>query len=153
MEIVSCEDCGGCLLHRSSKAQIAELSRLINPIIYKKGELIFQQGAPVLGFHIIGQGKVKLFRRFKDGRKRLIKVAQEGDILDMAALQGSERRSTFAEALTECQICFISKEDFFFWIERYPAAAIDLILKLSQEIHWLQVELSRYLLLWGLERD
>ena len=141
MELVPCEKCAGCLLRRPSSGKAAELSGLVNQIIYGQGKLIFQQGAPIFGFHIVGQGKVELFRRFKDGRKRLIRIAQQGDILDTAALQGEGDRSTFAEALTECQICLVPKKEFFSWIGCHPEIGMDLIQRLSQEIRQLQSEL------------
>lgn len=141
MEIIPCGECGGCLLRRVSAECNAELAELVSRVIYREGELIFQQGTPVLGFHFIGQGKAKLFRRFKDGRKRLIQIAQRGDMLDMSALQRTRSRSTSAEALTECQICFIREEDLFSWVGCHPSVANRLIRRLSQEVRRLQVEL------------
>jgi len=46
---------------------------------YSRGEVLFWEGDPCSGLHIIEQGSVKLFRISPMGRQHIVRVLQEGD--------------------------------------------------------------------------
>jgi len=46
---------------------------------YERGEVLFWEGDPCSGLHIIETGSVKLFRISPQGRQHIVRVLQEGD--------------------------------------------------------------------------
>ena len=46
---------------------------------FERGEMLFWEGDPCAGLHIIEEGSVKLFRMSPQGRQYIVRVLQEGD--------------------------------------------------------------------------
>ena len=46
---------------------------------FERGEMLFWEGDPCAGLHIIEEGSVKLFRISPQGRQYIVRVLQEGD--------------------------------------------------------------------------
>ena len=57
---------------------LAELSHGIQLRRYDRGEIIFWEGDPCAGLHIIQHGSVKLFKTSRQGRELIINVFEEG---------------------------------------------------------------------------
>ena len=78
---------------------------------YHKGQVIYQQGSPVLGMHCVHQGKVKLAKVGGDGKEHITQLARHGDVLGFRALLSGGHYTTSAVALDDCVVCFIPRPD------------------------------------------
>ena len=79
--------------------------------VYQKGQVIYQQGNPVLGMHCLNQGKVKLAKTGGDGKEHITRLVQHGSVLGLRSLLGGGQYSTSAVALDDCVVCFIPRPD------------------------------------------
>ena len=58
--------------------------------VYKKGEIIFREGAFPAGIFYIIEGKVKKYKVDKDAREQIIYVANTGELLGYHAILSPE---------------------------------------------------------------
>ncbi|MCG3148707.1 MAG: CRP-like cAMP-activated global transcriptional regulator [Verrucomicrobiae bacterium] len=92
----------------------AEIS-LIEPLAarkeFRKGQLIFSEGAPTRGFYLVVSGAVKIFRIGPDGRERVLHVVEANESFAEAALFMTEYPAS-AEALAATVVIVVDKNSF-----------------------------------------
>jgi len=101
--------------------------------VYKKGEIIFREGAYPQGIFYILEGKVKKFKVDNTGKEHIIYVANTGELIGYHALLAEERYPDCAAVLEESMIAFIPKEDFLETLDRSPILIRRLLKNLSHE--------------------
>ena len=79
---------------------------------YKKGEILFREGAVPSGIFYIQSGKIKKYKVDREGREQIIYVASDGELVGHHAVLSEERYSDSAATIEDCVIAFIPKEDF-----------------------------------------
>src|SRR5215207_15964 len=62
-----------------SEEMLQEISGHMQLRGYERGEILFWEGDPCAGLHIIEEGSVKLYRISPQGRQYIIRVLQEGE--------------------------------------------------------------------------
>jgi len=80
--------------------------------IYKKGQVIFNEGNRPHGLYCIYEGKVKLSKLGNNGKEQILRMAKNGNILGYRAAVCNERYYCSATALEDSEICHISLEVF-----------------------------------------
>src|SRR5215212_4302362 len=78
--------------------------------VYKKGEIIFREGAYPSGIFYITEGKAKKYKVDNDAKEQIIYVANTGELLGYHAILDDGRYPDSAAALEESTIAFIPKE-------------------------------------------
>lgn len=101
--------------------------------VYKKGELIFREGAYPQGIFYILEGKVKKFKVDNVGKEYIVYVANTGELIGYHAILAEERYPDSAAALEESRIAFIPKEDFMETLTRSAILTRRLLKNLSHE--------------------
>lgn len=79
---------------------------------YKKGQVLFHEGTRPMGVFCINAGRIKVFHIGIDGKEQIIKVSGGGDLLGYKSLISEQLYGLTAEAIDDCILCFIPKEDF-----------------------------------------
>ncbi len=88
--------------------------------IYKKGQVVFNEGEHANGIYCIHKGKVKVYKLGDEGREQIVRLVKGGDVLGYRALLSGETFNAYAEALEESIICFIPKSHLFDNMEQNP---------------------------------
>lgn len=101
--------------------------------VYKKGEIIFREGAYPTGIFYIAGGKAKKYKVDKDAREQIIYVANTGELLGYHAILDEDRYPDSAAALEESKIVFIPKEDFLATLQQSEILSKRLLKTLSHE--------------------
>jgi CRP-like cAMP-binding protein len=112
--------------------------------IYKKGEIVFREGALPSGIFFIVEGKVKKYKLDQDGREQIIYVANTGELIGYHALLAEDRYPDSAAALEKSKVAFIPKEDFLAVLERSEILSRRLLKTLSHEFAVLANSLSLF---------
>jgi len=102
---------------------------------YKRKQIIFYEGHPVVGIYFIRSGKVKLYKTSLDGKQQILKIAQEGDVLGQASLFTEAPHSATAEVIDEASVCFLDKARFLTILHANPSVALKIIGRLSAELN------------------
>jgi ATP-binding cassette subfamily B protein len=90
---------------------LQELVRNFTPEYFKKGEVVFRQGAEGDKFYLIESGKLKA-ERWEDNTKEVIHYLREGDFFGEKALIETAARAADVVCLTDCHLFSLSKEKF-----------------------------------------
>lgn len=92
--------------------ELRKLSDERELITYKKGELIYREGAYPREIFMIDSGKVKLSKYNEDGRKLVTHLYNNGDFFGYLPLLENTQYKEDAIAFEDSKIYRISKEDF-----------------------------------------
>ncbi len=112
--------------------------------IYKKGEIIFREGALPSGIFYITNGKVKKYKVDKEGGEKIIYVANTGELLGYHAVLAEGRYPDAATTLEESTIVFIPKEDFLKTLAQSEVLTRRLLKTLSHEFAVLANSLTMF---------
>lgn len=109
---------------------------------YKKGEIIFREGAYPFGIFFIISGKVKKYKLDREGKEHIIYVANTEELLGYHAILSEDRYPDSAAAIEESRIAFIPKEDFLAVLNQSTILNKRLLRTLSHEFAVLANSLS-----------
>lgn len=102
---------------------------------YNKREVIFMEGDECGGLHIIRKGRVKLVRSSSTGKEQIIKILNPGDLLGFEVLYDAKNYTNTAVAMDDCELCFITRDNFFRILEKEPGVARKLIIAMGKELN------------------
>jgi len=74
---------------------------------FKKGEIIFQEGKPVLGIYFVTHGAVKVHKQWGTEKEIILRFAQKGDIFGHRGLGHETTYPISATAIEHVSACFI----------------------------------------------
>jgi len=120
-------------------ADLAEKERKIikersSVISFKKGDIIYQEGALPSGFYCLAIGRVVIYVKDNQGNQKILEHLHRGKYFGIISLLTNEPHSVTAQAINDCVILTISKEDFDLVINKIPRLAIDLSRTLSRRL-------------------
>jgi len=133
-------DCSECMnKERSLFAEISEQDRVkINNskvhCEYKKGEIIFKEGAIPTCLICLNEGKVKLYKEGIGGKEQIIRLAKPIELIGYRALFANEHYRASAIALEKSTVCLIDKNVVLDVIKSNPIIAIKIIKRLAIEL-------------------
>lgn len=112
--------------------------------IYKKGEIIFREGAYPDGIFFITGGKVKKYKIDPDGKEYIIYVANTGELIGYHAILAEDRYPDSAAALEDSTIAFIPRSSFLEVLKHSEILNKRLLKTLSHEFAVLANSLSLF---------
>lgn len=93
----------------------------------KTGELLFSEGEPCHGLHIVASGKVRIFKTSINGREQVLGINQPGEsVAELPVFDGGLYPAS-AAAVQETQIAFISQHDFQNYCLEHPQVALKVL--------------------------
>ncbi len=101
--------------------------------IYRKGEIIFREGAYPSGIYYLTSGKAKKYKIDGEGKEQIIYVANTGELIGYHAILSEDRYPDSAAALEESRITFIPKDDFLIVLQQSDTLSKRLLKTLSHE--------------------
>lgn len=100
---------------------------------YKKGEVIFREGAFAAGIYHLVSGRAKKYKADLDGGEQIIYVANTGELLGYHAVLAGENYPDSAAVLEDSRIAQIPREDFLLAVDRSDVLSRRLLKTLSHE--------------------
>src|SRR5215471_1390361 len=91
------------------------------------GELIFGEGEPCSGLYVIESGNVRIFKSSAGGREQVLSIDGPGSsIAELPVFDGGTYPAS-AEAITDCNLLFFSRQDFQALCLQYPQVALKVL--------------------------
>ncbi len=110
-----------------SEAVLAALAAACVERHYDRGQVIFLEGEPCAGLHVVAAGEVKIFKLSPQGREQIIHRIGAGDTFnDVAVLDGGPNPAS-AAALTDARLWVITRAEMQRLAQAQPALAWALI--------------------------
>lgn len=134
---IECRDCSArenSILGLCEVSELSSLSENKQCNIFKKGQVLFNEGNYAGGLFCINKGKVKIYKTGKDGKEQIIGFGQTGDFLGYRALIAEQPHSTSVAALEDTVACLIPKTEFYKLLEINPSVSKQLMKSLCLEL-------------------
>lgn len=94
---------------------------------FRAGELLFSEGDPCNGLHIISSGKIRIFKTSVSGREQVLAVNVPGESLaELPVFDGGPFPAS-AMAIVDTEIAFISRTDFHAYCLEHPEVALKVL--------------------------
>jgi CRP/FNR family transcriptional regulator, cyclic AMP receptor protein len=116
-------------------AAVERLAAITAPSTYPKGATLFVEGQSPRGVFILCSGKVKLSTSAADGRTLILRIADEGEVLGLAAAVCGKPYQATADVLDPAQANFIARNDFLDFLRQYGEAALRVAQQLGENYH------------------
>ena len=107
-----------------SPEAVAQLSKITAASAYPKGATLFMEGQPVRGVFIICSGSVKLSTSSADGKTLIVRIADPGEVLGLAATVTGKPYELTADVIEPAQANFISRADFLAFLTSHGEVAL-----------------------------
>jgi len=139
--LAAAESCSACKLQkdnffcRMSDRAMREWERIKHVTSYPEGALLFMEGEPARGVHILCQGRVKLVTTNSDGKTFILKIAQPGQVFGLNSIVTGRPHEVTVETMQPSQFAYVSREDFLRFIKENGDACLRVVQQLGQECH------------------
>ena len=102
--------------------------------LFASGELLFSEGEPCNGLHIIARGKVRIFKTSVNGREQVLAVNGPGEsIAELPVFDGGPYPAS-AMAAEDAEIAFISRRDFHGYCLEHPEVALKVLAQVGARL-------------------
>jgi CRP-like cAMP-binding protein len=102
--------------------------------IYRKGQVIYYEGNYPQGLFCIYKGKIKISTIGRKGKEQIVKFKGHGEVLGYRALLNDEPYNATATAISDCEVCHISKNTFLNTLEKSKHLSLNTIRLLSNDL-------------------
>ena len=95
--------------------------------LFSAGELLFSEGEPCSGLHIIVRGRVRIFKTSASGREQVLAVNVPGEsIAEIPIFDGGPYPAS-AVSVEDTDLAFISRRDFNAYCLEHPEVALKVL--------------------------
>lgn len=115
------------LLKSLSQPELQTLAAHAVRKLFTAGELLFSEGEPCNGLHIIASGKVRIFKTSMSGREQVLAINGPGEtIAELPVFDGGPYPAS-SVAVEDSEIAFISRRDFHSYCLEHPEVALKVL--------------------------
>jgi CRP-like cAMP-binding protein len=115
------------LLSNLSREELQTLAARTVRKLFSAGELLFSEGEPCSGLHIIARGKVRIFKTSVNGREQVLAVNVPGEsVAELPVFDGGPYPAS-AMAIEDAEIVFISRRDFHAYCVEHPEVPLKVL--------------------------
>lgn len=107
-----------------TEAEIEEIDRATTITTCRRGKILYMPEDRSEVLFLLKQGRVQLYRISPDGKKLVIATVGPGAVFGEMALIGQGMHNTFAEAVEECELCVMSRDDVEHLLLTKPKVAL-----------------------------
>ena len=122
---------GLALFQDFSYPELKTISRFVTHVVYKQGEVLFEEGDPGDTMLILAEGKLSIFKGGEHGTQ-LLSHEGRGRMVGEMALLDNERRSASCVADTDCEVLTLSLEGLTRMSRETPILAYKFMFSLAK---------------------
>jgi CRP/FNR family transcriptional regulator len=104
---------------------------------FERGEVLFWEGDPCAGLHIIEEGSVKLYRLSPQGRQYIVRVLQEGDTCNEVPAFDGGTNPVNVETLEKSKVWVIDDEVLRSLVRAHPDFALKVLSNFGKNLRGL----------------
>jgi len=114
--------------------QIEALTSIAVVKKFQRGENIFFEGDKGIGFYMVGEGRVKIFKVSTSGKEHILHIFGPGEPFGEVPVFHGHPFPATAEALLNSKTIFFPRDKFVLLIEANPSMAMNMLAVLSQRL-------------------
>ena len=110
-----------------SEQEFAFVTQRLVQRSYGAGEIVFSEGDACAGMYIVQSGSLRIFKSSASGREQVLAIEGPGSsVAELPVFDGGNYPAS-AQAVTDCVLLFLSKQDFQALCLRYPPVALKVL--------------------------
>ena len=121
------------LFQKIPSDQLVDLLRMLRPVSYKAGEIIFKQGQQGRAAFLIQSGTVEIFVSEQEKFLSITRLGEKEIFGELALIDGAPR-SASARAVVACEILCIDKKEFDYLRTQFRPVVFHLLREFSDEL-------------------
>lgn len=102
--------------------------------IFKKGQVIFEEGEILNGVYCVKDGVCKLTKLSENGKDQVVKLVVKGGLLGKRSLVTDQVTNLSAVALNDMEMCFIPKSEIMEDLSKNPDFTMDVLKKMANDL-------------------
>src|SRR5665213_65897 len=122
-----------------------DLERIADVTVVKrlaKGDYLFHEGSPAVGFYIVQHGSVNVHRVNAMGKEQIIHIFRAGDSFAEVALASDKGYPADARVLEATQVLLVQKDGILALLRRQPELALRMLGSMSSHLRVLVGQLE-----------
>ena len=117
-------------LSRLSAESMTDFEAVKRSAIYPPGAILLIERQVSRGVFVLYSGEIKLSVSSSGGKRLILKIAKQGDVLGLVATVTGNAYEVTAETLNSCEVAFVSRDDFLWFIAKHPEASSEVVRQL-----------------------
>lgn len=117
-----------------SQSQVENLAAIARIKSFQRGETIFFEGDEGIGFYMIDEGKVKVYKISPSGKEHILHIFGSGEPFGEVPVFHGQPFPATAEALMQTTTLFFPRDRFVQMIEANPSIALGMLAVLSMRL-------------------
>ncbi len=102
--------------------------------IYRKGQVIFEEGEILNGVYCVKDGVCKLTKLSENGKDQVVKLVVKGGLLGKRSLVTEQKTNLSAVALNDMEMCFIPKSEIMDDLAKNPKFTMDVLKEMAEDL-------------------
>jgi CRP-like cAMP-binding protein len=125
-----------------SREELTRVGSIAQQKTYERGQAIFWDGDPGIGFYMVADGKVKIYKTSADGKEQILHIYGPGHPFGEVPVFSGNRFPANAQALEKSRLLFFPRKDFIRLISRHPSLALNMLAVLSMRLRQFTVQVE-----------
>ena len=117
-----------------TRDELVRISACKTGKIYKKGQVIFQEGETLNGVYCVKDGVCKLTKLSENGKDQVVKLVVKGGLLGKRSLVTDQVTNLSAVALNDMEMCFIPKSEIMADLAKNTDFTMDVLKTMANEL-------------------
>lgn len=125
-----------------SQEQLAQIGRIAQQKRYSRGEPVFWDGDPGIGFYVVAEGKIKIYKTSAEGKEQILHIYGPGHPFGEVPVFSGSRFPANAQAIEKSNLLFFPRKDFIDLISGNPSLALNMLAVLSMRLRQFTVQVE-----------
>ena len=117
-----------------TKEELMRVSACKTGKLYKKGQVIFEEGETLNGVYCVRDGVCKLSKLSENGKDQVVKLVVKGGLLGKRSLVSEQKTNLSAIALNDMEMCFIPKSEIMSDLSKNPKFTMDVLREMANDL-------------------
>jgi CRP/FNR family transcriptional regulator len=130
----NCQSCklrAGAFFCQLSAPAVKDFNAIKSTATYPAGALLFLEKQESRGVFVLCAGEVKLSISSSAGKTLILRIAKAGEILGLTPTMSGTAYEVTAETVHPCQVAFIRRDDFLYFVTKHPEVYQNVVKHLS----------------------
>jgi CRP/FNR family transcriptional regulator, dissimilatory nitrate respiration regulator len=122
--------------------QVAQLRAIAQERAIRKGETVFWEGEEGIGFYIVAEGLIKIFKLSAEGKEQILHIYGPGHPFGEVPVFAGRHFPANAQAVENSRVLFFPRPDFIHLITANPSLAMNMLAMLSMRLRQFTVQVE-----------
>jgi CRP/FNR family transcriptional regulator len=116
------------------RPQIEDLAMIVMEQVVRKGQIVFSEGDEGIGFYVVLEGRVKVFKLSMDGKEQILHIFGPGEPFGEVPVFSGQKFPASAATMEDSRLLFFPRDGFVALVRKTPELALNMLAILSRRL-------------------